>query len=73
MAKKKVFTITAQEKVSKWQNATYVVEAESEAEAKSKIRNNPQEHCVSVDEVFDDTEEVLSVDFGTNYSVEQTD
>lgn len=69
---KKLFIITAQEKISQWQNVTYVVEASSEADAKKKIRNNPQEHCISVDEELNDTEEVLSVDFGTNYTCEES-
>ena len=73
MAKKKIFTITAQEKVSQWQNVTYSVIATSEAKAKKKIRKNPQQHAVSVDEVINDTEEVLVVDFENNYSVEKRD
>ena len=67
----KKFTITAQEKISQWQNTTYVVEATSEAEARQIIRNNPQEHCISVDEELTDTEEVITVDFGTNYTCEE--
>lgn len=70
MAKKKMFTITAQEQVAQWQNVTYIVTATSEAEAKKKIKKNPQQHAVSVDEVINDTEQVLKVDFKTNYSVE---
>lgn len=71
MAKKlKIFTITAQEQVTQWQNTTYVVEASSEMEAKQKIQQNPQEHCVNVDEVLSDTESVLTVDFTNNYTCE---
>lgn len=73
MAKKKMFTITAQEQVAQWQNVTYVVMASSEAEAKKKIKKNPQEHAVSVDEVINDTEQVLEVDFTNNYSVEESE
>ena len=69
----KIFTITAQERISQWQNVTYVVEATSEAEAKRMIKSNPQEHCVNVDEIINDTEQVLEVDFGTNYTVEVTE
>lgn len=73
MAKKlKVFTITAQEQITQWQNTTYVVEATSEAEAKRKIQKNPQEHCVNVDEVLNDTESVLAVDFTNNYTCEES-
>jgi hypothetical protein len=73
MAKKlKTFTITAQEQISQWQNVTYVVEATSEAEAQRKIKNNPQEHCVNVDEVLNDTESVLKVDFSENYTCEES-
>ena len=72
MAKKeKTFTITAQERVAQWQNVTYMVKAKSEAEAQKKIKQNPQTHAVSVDEVLSDTEEVLAVDFTENYSVEE--
>lgn len=70
MAKKKTFTITAQERIAQWQNVTYVVQATSEAEAKKKIKKNPQQHAVSVDEVLNDTEQVLKVDFTNNYSAE---
>jgi hypothetical protein len=73
MAKKKIFTITAQEQVSQWQNVTYVVEAKNEAEAKRKIKQNPQEHCINVDEVLNDTESVLTVDFTNNYTCEEND
>ena len=73
MAKKlKTFTITAQEQISQWQNVTYVVEATSEAEAQRKIKKNPQEHCVNVDEVLNDTESVLKVDFSENYTCEES-
>jgi hypothetical protein len=72
MAKKKTFTITAQERIAQWQNVTYVVEATSEAEAQKKIKQNPQAHAVSVDEVLNDTEEVLAVDFTNNYTVEES-
>jgi hypothetical protein len=73
MAKKKIFTITAQERIAQWQNVTYVVEATSEADAKKKIKQNPQTHAVNVDEIINDTEEVLAVDFSTNYSVEESE
>jgi len=72
MAKKKIFTITAQEQITQWQNVTYVVEATSEAEAKRKIEANPQEHAISVDEVLNDTESVLKVDFTNNYTCEES-
>lgn len=68
---KKIFTITAQEKISQWQNVTYVVEATSEADAKKKIKKNPQTHAVSVDEELNGTEEVLEIDFTNNYTVEE--
>lgn len=71
--KTKIFTITAQEKISQWQNVTYVVEATSEADAKKKIKNNPQTHAINVDEVINDTETVLEVDFKNNYSVEESE
>lgn len=73
MAKKKLFVITAQEQISQWQNVTYSVVATSEAEAQKKIKNSPQEHAVRVDEVINDTEQVLKVDFKNNYSVEKRD
>ena len=66
----RLFTITAQEKVSKWQNVTYVVEATSEEQAKELIEENPKGHCVNVDEVLDETENVLEVDFTNNYTCE---
>lgn len=73
MAKKlKTFTITAQEQISQWQNVTYVVEATDEAEAKRKIKKNPQEHCINVDEVINDTEQVIIVDFNNNYTCEES-
>ncbi len=72
MKKKKTFTITAQERIAQWQNVTYVVEATSEADAKRKIKKNPQTHCINVDEVINDTEEVLEVDFENNYTVEES-
>jgi hypothetical protein len=71
MAKKKTFTITAQEQVSVWQNVTYVVEATSEKHAQKLIKQNPQRHCINVDEVITDTESVLKVDFKENYTVEE--
>ena len=68
---KKYFTITAQEHVSVWQETTYIVEAETEEEAKALIKANPQEHCVNVGEVLTDTERVLEVDFDSeNYTCE---
>jgi len=71
MSKKlKTFTITAQEQISQWQNVTYVVEATSEADAQRKISKNPQEYCINVDEVLNDTEDVLDVDFNENYTCE---
>ena len=71
MSTKKYFTITAQEQVSVWQNTTYIVEAETEEEAKAKIKANPQEHCANIDEVLTDTEKVLEVDFESdNYTCE---
>jgi hypothetical protein len=73
MAKKKIFTITAQERIAQWQNVTYVVEATSEADAKKKIKKNPQTHAVNVDEVLNDTETVLEVDFKNNYTVEESE
>jgi len=73
MAKKKIFTITAQERIAQWQNVTYVVEATSEADAKNKIKNNPQTHAINVDEVINDTEEVLEVDFTNNYTIEESE
>lgn len=72
-AKKKTFTITAQEQISQWQNVTYVVEATSEAEAQRKIKKNPQEHCINVDEELTDTERVMAVDFTENYTVEESE
>ena len=72
MANKKIFTITAQEQITQWQNVTYVVEATSEAEAKRKIKANPQEHAINVDEVLNDTESVLKVDFTNNYTCEES-
>lgn len=74
MAKKeKTFTITAQEKISQWQNVTYVVKATSEEEAQRKIKESPKEHAINVDEVLNDTEEVLEVDFKNNYTVEESE
>ena len=73
MKKKKIFTITAQERIAQWQNVTYVVEATSEADAQKKIKKNPQTHAVNVDEVINDTEEVLEVDFKNNYTVEESE
>lgn len=73
MSKLKTFTITAQEQISQWQNVTYVVEATSEADAQRKIKESPQEHCINVDEIINDTEAVLVVDFKSeNYTCEES-